>query len=337
MNWTPDLSPHYLIALLGPLAETLEMAAGAMLIATLSGMVLSIWITARLPGARVLYGLLAALRSIPDLTLAIFCVIIAGIGPGAGLLAVAIFYSAAMGKVFSDLLRAADPGPVEALRATGAPSIVVVVFAHLQLRLQDLMTYGRYEFECAVRTSVIVGAVGGGGLGAEIAGSINAFDFRRTATLVLVLIAVMIGMERLLRYGRVAWIFAVAGIVSIGTAWTERLHLGHAWATFGSMLPPRLPEGALRLIPRLLAETLFMAVAGTLVGALVALPLGLCSSRRFAPWWLAFPVRRFLEILRAVPEVVWGLILITAAGVCPMAGAAALAIHSAGCLGRLFA
>src|SRR3546814_14976935 len=60
-------------------------------------------------------------------------------------------------------------------------------------------------------------------------------------------------------------------------------------------------------------------------------------ARHLTPVWLAWPLRRVMEIARCIPEVAWGLILIAIIGIGPMAGAVALGLHSAGCLARLFA
>jgi phosphonate transport system permease protein len=86
-----------------------------------------------------------------------------------------------------------------------------------------------------------------------------------------------------------------------------------------------------------LYETLLVAFGGTLIAALAALPLGFCAARNLAPGLLSFPVRRLLEFLRAIPEVVWGLLLVGAIGVGPGIGLAALALHASGSLGRLYA
>src|SRR5205807_8877887 len=103
----PDLTLSYLWALRTPLYETLEIAAGAMMVAILVGLALGLFIGARLPGARVLYALLTSFRAIPDLTLAILCVIAFGLGPGAGTLALALYYTAAISKIFADLFASA--------------------------------------------------------------------------------------------------------------------------------------------------------------------------------------------------------------------------------------
>src|SRR5215467_3736939 len=144
-------SPAYVWAERGPLLETVGIAAGAMLFALVIGVALALIIGARLPGSRLLYSFLIALRSIPDLTLAIVCVMLVGMGPGAGMVAIAIYYGAAMGKVGGDLFLSADPGPVESLRATGASRLTVAFYGLLPLRLKDLLTYGAYDFECAMR------------------------------------------------------------------------------------------------------------------------------------------------------------------------------------------
>ncbi len=337
----PDLSPHYLRALLPPVAETIGMTAGAMLLAYAVSLPVGLWIGARLPGTRVLAGLLAGIRAVPDLTLAIFCVIALGVGPGAGMLALAIYYAAALGKVFGDLCRTADPAPLEALRAAGASRMQVALVGMLPLKLRDILSYGSYEFESAIRASVIVGAVGGGGLGAELVGTLNAFDFQRTATLILVLVALVSLFDQLAVVLRrePRWLVALLppALYCAWRFWPPSASLAHAASAFAGMLPPGLDAAAWRRLPDLVAQTLGMAVFGTALGAAAALPLALLSARNLSPVVIALPVRRLLEALRAVPEVVWGLVLVASAGIGPVAGTLALAVHSAGCLGRLFA
>jgi len=337
----PYFSWRYLKALGTPIGETIEMAAGAMIVALAVGLLAGIWIGAGLPGSRLLYGLLTAFRSIPDLTLAILCVVVVGIGPSAGMLALAIFYSAAVGKIFADLFRSADPAPIEALRATGAGRLAVALFGHLPLRLKDILSYGAYEFESAVRASVIVGAVGGGGLGTEIVGTINAIDYRRTTTLILALILLIAIIDRFAHWLKqkpaLLWFVVPLAALACFVNRPATVALSHAAATFSRMLPPQLPSEALGQVPRLVLETLEIAVTGTFLGMIFALPLGLCAARNLSHPVLSVPARRFLEALRAVPEVVWGLILVSAIGVGPQAGIVALALHATGSLGRLYA
>lgn len=337
----PYLKSTYLKALLAePVPQTLAMAFGGSLIALTVGFLASLWIAARLPGASLVYGLFTLLRAIPDLTLAILCVIGVGIGPGAGMLALGLFYSAAIGKIYADLFRSADPEPVDALRATGAGSLAVFFFGPLQLRLKDVLSYGAYELESAMRASVIVGAVGGGGLGTEIVGTINATDFRRTSTLILLLVLLVAVIDQMAgwvkRKPALIWAIVPLGAFSIWFNFPEHFTLSHALRTYAGMFPPSLPSDAWPDLPRLLGETLYVAFGGTLIGGLAAVPLGFCAARTLASVWVSFPVRRFLELLRAIPEVIWGLLLVGALGVGPKIGLAALALHTAGALGRLY-
>jgi phosphonate transport system permease protein len=216
-----------------------------------------------------------------------------------------------------------------------------VLFGHLPLRLKDLLSYATFEFESAMRASVIVGAVGGGGLGTEIVGTINATDFRRTSTLILMLVLLVAIVDQLAHWVKrkpvLIWAIVPLGAASIWINFPSHFTVSHALHTYAGMLPPSLPREAWPKLPRLLLETLFVALGGTLFASIAAIPLGLCAARNVAPKVLSIPVRRVLEFLRAIPEVVWGLILVSALGVGPQIGLAALALHATGALGRLYA
>jgi phosphonate transport system permease protein len=337
----PDLSFSYIRAEIPPLFETLEIAAGAMFLALIIGLLFSLIIGARLPGSRALYALLTSFRSIPDLTLAILCVVLVGLGPAAGTLALTLFYSAAMGKIFADLFSSADPGAIEALLATGATRSMVAFYGLLPLRLKDLLTYGGYEFESAIRASVIVGAVGAGGIGTELVGSLNMTDYHRATTLIIMLVALIASVDLLGRYvrrqPRLLLVLAAFGAAAAWHHWPHLIVVAHALETFKTMVPPQLPAEALRQLPTLIGETLLIAFGGTFLAVICALPLGVAAARNISPLFISFPVRRLLEALRAVPEIVWGLILVGIAGLGPRVGILALGLHSAGSLGKLYA
>lgn len=337
----PDLSFSYIRAEMVPLFETLEMAAGAMFLALIVGLLFSLIIGARLPGSRALYALLTSFRSIPDLTLAILCVVLVGLGPAAGTLALTLFYSAAMGKIFADLFASADPGPLEALHATGATRIMVAFYGLLPLRLKDLLTYGGYEFESAIRASVIVGAVGAGGIGTELVGCLNMTDYHRATTLIILLVVLIASIDMLIWYMRrrpgLLLVLAAFGAAAAWHHWPHLIAVTHALRTFTTMVPPQLPAEALRQLPSLIGETLVIAFGGTVLAVICALPLAVAAARNISPSFISFPVRRLLETLRAVPEIVWGLVLVGIAGLGPRVGILALGLHSAGSLGKLYA
>lgn len=337
----PDLSPAYLRALVGPMRDTLGLAFGAMTLAFLFSLPLALAIHIKAPGARLIGAALSVFRAIPDLTLAIFCVILFGIGPGAGLIALILYYSAAVTKVWADLLATAAPRPVDALRSTGASPLQLACLATLPLTSSDMFGYGAFAFECALRSSIIVGAVGGGGIGTELVGSINGFDFHRASTQILLLVLAIIVLDRaaiLLRDRPQALLVLLPFGLASAWIWSPGiLALRHALDVFAGMFPPRLPAEAIANLPRLIVETFLVALSATLIAAAAALPAACASASTLSPWWLRFPIRRLCELMRTIPEVVWALVLVAVAGVGPAAGVWALGLHSFGSFARLFA
>ncbi|MEM1254753.1 MAG: phosphonate ABC transporter, permease protein PhnE [Cyanobacteria bacterium P01_H01_bin.21] len=83
-------------------------------------------------------------------------------------------------------------------------------------------------------------------------------------------------------------------------------------------------------------ETIGMGVWGTLMAAIIAVPLAIMAAENVAPIWLVFIIRRFMDAMRAINEVVFALIFVVAVGLGPFAGVLALFVHTAGTLGKLF-
>ncbi|MGD1948574.1 MAG: phosphonate ABC transporter, permease protein PhnE [Leptolyngbyaceae cyanobacterium] len=83
-------------------------------------------------------------------------------------------------------------------------------------------------------------------------------------------------------------------------------------------------------------ETIGMGVWGTLMAAVIAVPLAIMAAENVAPVWLVFIIRRFMDAMRAINEVVFALIFVVAVGLGPFAGVLALFVHTAGTLGKLF-
>src|SRR6202162_1481799 len=138
------------------------MACAGMLVALVAGIPLAVYVATRAPGYRFVATTLAALRAIPDLTLAILAVIVIGLGPAAGIAALTVFYTAMIGEVFSELMLAAPSAPVDAIKATGAGRVAIAAFGLIPLAARDLLSFGAYAFDCAIRASIIIGAVRAG-------------------------------------------------------------------------------------------------------------------------------------------------------------------------------
>jgi phosphonate transport system permease protein len=166
-------------------------------------------------------------------------------------------------------------------------------------------------------------------------------DYHRVTTLIIMLVALIASIDLLVLYVRkrpaFLLVLAAFGAVAAWHRWPHLMAVTHALQAFKTMVPPELPAEALRELPNLIGETLLIAFGGTLLGVICALPLAVAAARNISPVFISFPVRRVLEALRAVPEIVWGLILVGIAGLGPRIGILALGLHSAGSLGKLYA
>jgi phosphonate transport system permease protein len=132
--------------------------------------------------------LMAVVRSIPTLFWGIMWVIVIGIGPFAGVLAVTTFSVGLISKLFSEAIEAVDWGPVEALTATGANPVQVVVHGVIPQVMPYMIANILYSFEVNVHSSTILGAVGAGGLGLILLEYIGLFEYPQLAMLLIVVI-----------------------------------------------------------------------------------------------------------------------------------------------------
>lgn len=112
--------------------------------------------------------LLSILRSIPELVWALLFVRAVGLGDTAGVMAIALTYSGMMGKVFLEIYESQDSRAAEALLAHGAGRLSAFLYGTLPACLSELTSYTVYRWECAIRSSVILGFVGAGGLGQQM-------------------------------------------------------------------------------------------------------------------------------------------------------------------------
>ena len=108
-----------------------------------------------LPLYGVARALLSVFRSIPEYVWAFMFVRAVGLGPFAGVLAIGIAYGGMLGKVYSEILEAVDPRPLETLHAAGASRVGVVFYGLVPQALPTFVSYTLYRWECAIRASAI--------------------------------------------------------------------------------------------------------------------------------------------------------------------------------------
>jgi len=137
---------------------------------------------------RVLRSLMVFLRSVPELIWALLLVRVVGLGPTAGVLAIAITYSGMLGKVYAEIFESVDRAPVMSLLNQGASRLQAFAFGLLPQCSDELISYTVYRWECAVRSSVILGFVGAGGLGQQMDLSMKMFAGNEVCTLLLMFV-----------------------------------------------------------------------------------------------------------------------------------------------------
>jgi phosphonate transport system permease protein len=138
-------------------------------------------------------SILNILRSIPELLWAIIFTLIVGLGPFAGVLALAVHTGGVLGKLFTDVLENVDPQPVEAIAATGAGKVKLFFYAILPQALPQCLSYALYRWEMNIRGATILGFVGAGGIGLLFHKAISLFFTSRVLTLIIV-VFIMVNM-----------------------------------------------------------------------------------------------------------------------------------------------
>lgn len=192
--WPPDLA--YALRIIDPLVVTLRLAVGATVLGALGSLPFALLAAGNLVRSRLVYHTVRLagnlLRTVPELALAAVLVAVFGIGVLPGLLAVAIFSFAILIKLMSEFTETIDPGPLEALRATGANWLQVAAYAVLPQIAAAFVSYTLYVFEVNVRVAFVLGWVGAGGIGRVIYTDLNFLHYQRVMTTVLVIFAVVL-------------------------------------------------------------------------------------------------------------------------------------------------
>src|SRR6516165_10377053 len=132
-------------------------------------------------------------RTVPELVFALMFVIAFGLGPMAGVLAVAIHSLGALGKLFAEAVENADMKPVEGVQSTGASWHVAMRFGALPQTMSNFVSYALLRFEINVRGATVMGFVGAGGIGVDLIEAIRKFYYSDvSAILVLIVITVSV-------------------------------------------------------------------------------------------------------------------------------------------------
>ena len=213
--WPPAHSPDFLDLLLEATLQTLAIATAGMALALLLAVPMSLLASRALslsapsrngrPGwlgqcvRWPVRGLLIFLRSVPEIVWALLFVRAVGLGPTAGVLAIAITYAGMLGKVYAEIFESVDQRPAHALMQAGSGRLAALAYGILPNAAAELTSYTVYRWECAVRASVVMGFVGAGGLGQQIDLSMRMFAGAEVASMLLTFLVLVLLADQLSR------------------------------------------------------------------------------------------------------------------------------------------
>ena len=132
--------------------------------------------------------LLDVFRALNELVIGSVFVVVVGLGPFAGVLALAINTGGVLGKLFSEAVEAVDPRPLEGVRATGASRIQVIVWGVIPQVAPLWTSYALYRFESNTRSATVLSLIGAGGIGQVLFDAINSFNYAQTAAVMIVIV-----------------------------------------------------------------------------------------------------------------------------------------------------
>lgn len=136
------------------------------------------------------------IRSYDPLVMATVFAFWLGFGPFPGTLALMVVTTASLGKMFSEAVENIDPGPIEALQATGANRLQTIVFSVIPQIVPDFVSYTIYHWDINIRISTIIGFVGGGGIGYYLSTQINSMiGYHKAGTAIWAIVAVVWAMD----------------------------------------------------------------------------------------------------------------------------------------------
>ena len=182
------------------LVETLQMAVAGAALGLVFAVPFAILATDRLSPHPVIKiaarGMIAFFRTVPDLVWAIFLIIVVGLGPAAGVLALMIDKIGFAGRFFAEAMEEADTGPQDALRAIGASRMGIIFSAVFPACLPSFTATSLFALEKSVRGSAALGLVGAGGIGVDLKVAFDLFNYDEALTIILMMLVLVVAVEQ---------------------------------------------------------------------------------------------------------------------------------------------
>ncbi len=199
----PAHSTEFLLIVLEASWQTIAIATAGLTLALLGAIPMTLIVNEHLSISRIgsgrMHGMarllrqivrwkLVLLRSVPELVWALLFVRLVGLGPTAGVFAIALTYAGMLGKVYAEILEANDAHATDSLLRNGSSRLTAFLFGALPNAAPELISYTIYRWECAIRGSVVMGFVGAGGLGQRMDESMKMLSGAEVSTMLIVFV-----------------------------------------------------------------------------------------------------------------------------------------------------
>jgi len=364
----------------GSLIETIAMGLMATLFSTILAIPVCFLaahnIMARFPGGIAIYYavriILNAVRAIDTIVWGLIVVVWVGLGSFAGVIALTIHSIAALAKLFSEEIEHIDPGPIEALTATGANLIQTIRYAVIPQIVPSFLAYSLLRWDINMRSATIIGFVAGGGIGFFVVETTRMGAYQQYATALWAVAVVIILVDYIsakwrenimkdqpppqvgrikhpILFGLRLFVYAVLGLaifvycwnvaeISIRSMFNPGKNFGQLILDFVSIdLSPKV----LKVVTQQMLVTIFQAMLATSLGAALALPFSFLAAKNLTgrSWisiWIYYLTRGVFNILRSIEALLYVVIFIFWVGIGPFAGMLALAVTSFALIGKLF-
>ncbi len=361
----------------GKLVETIAIGLLATLFSTVLAVPVSFLaahnIMRRVPGGSVIYyitrTLLNVVRAVDTVVWGLIIIVWVGLGSFAGVIALTIHSIAALGKLFSEEIEHIDPGPVEAIEATGGNFFQVIRFAVIPQVIPSFLSFTLLRWDINMRSATVIGFVAGGGIGFFVLETIRMGGYQQYAAALWAIAVVIIIVDFISSRWRFnilkdqpktvdkvpTWkkvrsaVYVILGIAAFLYCWEitkmDLSKLLDPGPTFGRLLRDfiniDLSKNVVNNVVRELIITTMQALLATTIGGILAIPFSFLAAKNLTgkskfSAWIFYATRAVFNVLRSIEALLYVAIFVYWVGIGPFAGMLALAITTFALLGKLF-
>jgi phosphonate transport system permease protein len=195
----PDFSK--LPSAVWPTIQTVDIALFGTMVGVVLAVPLAVLAASNITPSRFAYygarGVIGLARAVPDLVWALLFVTAVGLGPFPGGLALGVHSVGMLGRLFAETIEQMDMAPIHALELTGARRIQVFTHGIVPTILPALLGISLYRLDENIRSSLVLGFVGAGGIGFELLTAMNLFQYQEVSLLLIIIFVIVLGAERM--------------------------------------------------------------------------------------------------------------------------------------------